>query len=156
MAMLNNQRVCVSSSKTDLSAKRREFSGMIYWLTMNNHPSNPSSNPTSNTPVRLKWAEHIHPSEVPVDPLDPRYVWLPWSPAKNRQFGTTSWDPVVWTKSPSPTIISPKIVNSLLLSRFNHHVSGLNHVKSCYKLNLSGLNQVIRPIGSMVLVYMLT
>jgi len=26
-------------------AKRREFSGMIHWLTINNHPSNPIPNP---------------------------------------------------------------------------------------------------------------
>jgi hypothetical protein len=26
-------------------AKRREFSGMIHWLTINNHPSNPHSHP---------------------------------------------------------------------------------------------------------------
>ena len=52
MAMLNNQRVCVSSSKTDLSAKRREFSGMIYWLTMNNHPSN------HQQPIQQPYVKH--------------------------------------------------------------------------------------------------
>ena len=26
-------------------AKRKEFSGMIHWLTINNHPSNPHSHP---------------------------------------------------------------------------------------------------------------
>ena len=36
-------------------AKRREFSGMIHWLTINNHPSNPQQPYVFSTSKLLKW-----------------------------------------------------------------------------------------------------
>ena len=37
------QRVIMNNRLKLTCAKRREFSGIIHWLTINNHPTNPSN-----------------------------------------------------------------------------------------------------------------
>ena len=39
-------------------AKRREFSGMIHWLTINNHPNNPQQPPATPSNPSIPYVQH--------------------------------------------------------------------------------------------------